>query len=177
MARWVSLELFCTDARSHEPPARPRTTHFCPPSRRFLALSSGLLMACRPCWLSWMQECGPHARTEGRGGPQGPHRGQGSRRVALSDLQFDEVCRRLRVATHAHTHTHPHRLRDRGHPSSTRGRFIHPAPLLPPCDPAYSSSTYSSTYSCAHMRQKGLSGFTALCSSACLLLLLLLLGI
>lgn len=156
------------------PAHEPRTTHFPLRAVSWLAWLSCRLLAGPVGYAGsrGMQEQALYSM-RGRRGHQGPHRGQGSRQVALGlDAQVICIpmrfCRRLRVATHAHTHTGPGQDPGGGQPKAPHGgRFIHAAPLPRRATlPTAARSTYSSTSSCTHMRQTALSGFTAFCSPA-----------
>lgn len=119
---------------------------------------------------------------QGRRGHQGPHRGQGSSRVALGDCgAMRSVVACESRLTHIHTHPPTHT----GMAPGERAPTLHTEAdlyMLPPSfrratsDPALQQLyIFPYIFSCVHMRQTGLSGFTtALCSSNldCLLLLL-----
>lgn len=133
-----------------------------------------------PCWACWqmlalaLAVCKSRPCMRGRRGHQGPHRGQGSRQVALGlDAQVICIpmrfCRRLR-GRDSRTYRYRTGSGRKGNPKLHTTQVYTRCPPPSPCDLdlTHSSTKYIFQYisSCTHMRQTALSGFTTSCSPA-----------
>lgn len=156
---------FRRSAQTLKPPARPRTTHFA--FAPFPALRCPALL---PAAASWPVDATEVARMQGRRGHHlGPHRGQGSRRVALGDLRAMRLCRSL-----ASRDSRTYRTREESAPTLHTQADLYTLPpvrraTLPGLQQQY---IFRCLVACVHMRHSFLaSSHCPSCSSGSVLLL------